>query len=102
MAGGTGDAVGGGGRLVGTLGGDAMVDGQIGEAGLHVAVKIQDNWAMAASWALSICANGLAGAGFTRALARACAAVVAASVEEVCGTGHSWGGILRFLLCVLL
>ena len=68
-----------------------MVDGQIGEAGLHVAVKMWDNWAMAASWALPMCANGLAGAGFARALARACAAVVAASAEEVHGTGHSWG-----------
>ena len=46
---------------------------------------------MAASWALPMCANGLAGAGFARALARACTAVVAALAEEVLGTGHLWG-----------
>ena len=53
--------------------------------------KILARSTMACFWASTNWENGAAGAGLARASVRACAAMIAASTEDVLGTGH-WCG----------
>ena len=64
----------------------------IGSAGLAMALlKILERSTMACCWASPNWENGAVGAGLVRASVRACAAMMAASTEDVLGSGH-WCG----------
>ena len=64
----------------------------MGSAGLAMALSdISERSTMACFWASPNWENGAAGAGLVRASGRARAAVMAASTEDVFGTGH-WCG----------
>ena len=80
---------------MGTLGDDGgvletcLMSGSRGES--TAMENILDNAVIARSWSSPTVAKGAAGAGLERASARARAALVAASIEEVLGTGQSCG-----------
>ena len=64
----------------------------IGSAGLAMALsKILASSTMACCWASPNWENGAASAGLERAFVRARAAMMAASTEDVLGTGHLCG-----------
>ena len=74
----------------------------VGSAGLAMALsKILARSMMACFWALSNWENRAAGAGLVRASVRACAAMMAASTEDVLVTGH-WCGKNCTVLAVRL
>ena len=79
----------GGGGIVLTAGRGGML---VGSAGLAMALSKILEWStMACCWALPNWENGAAGTGLVKASVRACAAMMAASEENVLGTGH-WCG----------
>ena len=64
----------------------------LGSAGLAITLSnISERSTMACCWASHNWANRAVGAGLVRASVRACAALMAASTEDVFGTGH-WCG----------
>ena len=70
----------------------------IGSAGLEMALSnILLRSTMACCWALPNWENGAAGAGLVRASVRARAAMMAASTEDVLGTGNWCGNIFTVL-----
>ena len=79
---------GGGGIFLTAVCGGTM----IGSAGLAMALsKILERSMMACCWASPDWENGAAGAGLVRSYIRACAVMMAASTEDVFGTGN-WCG----------
>ena len=72
----------------------------IGNAGLAMALSIfLERSVMACCWASPNWENGAAGAGLVRASVRARASTMAASTEDVLGTGH-WALVWKYLHCL--